>query len=197
MITDWARARTRSLLKTIALFFNRFGLTPNLLTLIGFLLVCAIALVIALVSPSWGGVMLVLALAFDATDGALARITNRVSRFGGFFDSVLDRWSDGVLMLAVAYRGLQSGNQLLVLLAIVALIGAFVVSYTRARAGGLGIEMKEGLFTRLERTIILVLGLILSAVFGDLSLIVAVAVLAVFSNFTAVQRVVSVYHLLK
>lgn len=77
----------------------------------------------------------------------------------------------------------------MVVLAVIALIGAFLVSYTRARAEGLGVQMKEGWFTRLERMIVLVLGLLSTLIFGQTGLLVALAVLAVLSNVTAVQRI--------
>jgi len=91
MLTEWARARARAFLNAVAVFFNRLGLTPNLLTVIGFLLVCVIALVIALGYEALGALLLIFGAGFDATDGALARLTQRVTKFGAFLDSTLDR----------------------------------------------------------------------------------------------------------
>jgi phosphatidylglycerophosphate synthase len=157
MITDFARTQARELLNSVAKFFQRLGLTPNMLTVIGFGLVCVIALVIALGYEALGAVLLIVGAGFDATDGSLARLTNRVSKFGGFLDSSLDRYADGVLMLALVWRGLQYENDWMVVLAVVALIGSFLVSYTRARAEGIGLQLREGWFTRLERMIVLFL----------------------------------------
>ena len=190
MLTDFARKSARDLLNAVAGFFNRLGLTPNMLTVIGFLLVCVIAAVIAMGYEAWGAVLLIFGAGFDATDGALARMTNRVTKFGAFFDSTLDRYADGVLMLALVWRGLEYNNRLLVVLAVLALIGAFLVSYARARAEGIGLQMKDGWFTRLERMIVLVLGLLGTIFFGQNALVVALAILAVLSNITAVQRIV-------
>ncbi len=189
MLTDFARKSARELLNAVARFFNRLGLTPNILTVIGFLLVCLIALVIALGYEVLGAVLLIFGAGFDATDGALARLTNRVTKFGGFFDSTLDRYADGVLMLALVWRGIESNNRWMIVLAVVALIGAFLVSYTRARAEGLGLQLKEGWFTRLERMLVLILGLLSTLFFGQVGLLIALAILAVLSNVTAVQRI--------
>lgn len=189
MLTDFARKSARELLNAVARFFNRLGLTPNILTVIGFLLVCLIALVIALGYEALGAVLLIFGAGFDATDGALARLTNRVTKFGGFFDSTLDRYADGVLMLALVWRGIESNDRWMIVLAVIALIGAFLVSYTRARAEGLGLQLKEGWFTRLERMLVLILGLLSTLFFGQVGLLIALAILAVLSNVTAVQRI--------
>lgn len=189
MLTEWARQRARAFLNGVAVFFNRLGLTPNILTVIGFGLVCVIAVVIALGYEALGAVLLIFGAGFDATDGALARLTNRVTKFGGFFDSTLDRYADGVLMLALVWRGIESNNRWMIVLAVVALIGAFLVSYTRARAEGLGLQLKEGWFTRLERMLVLILGLLSTLFFGQVGLLIALAILAVLSNVTAVQRI--------
>ena len=189
MITDLARKQAKQLLDAVALFFQRLGLTPNMLTIIGLGLVIIIAVVIALGYEAWGAVLLIVGAGFDATDGSLARLTGRVTKFGGFLDSSLDRYADGILMLALVWRGIEYNNRWIIVLAVIALIGSFLVSYTRARAEGLGIQMKEGWFTRLERMIILFFGLLLTIWFGQNSLLVALALLAVLSNFTAIQRI--------
>lgn len=189
MLTDFARKSARDLLNAIAVFFNRLGLTPNMLTVIGFVLVCVIAVVIAMGYEALGAVLLIFGAGFDATDGALARLTNRVTKFGGFFDSTLDRYADGVLMLALVYRGLEYNSRAIVLLAVAALIGSFLVSYTRARAEGIGLQLKEGWFTRLERMIVLVLGLLSTLFIGQNGLLIMLAILALLSNVTAVQRI--------
>jgi CDP-diacylglycerol--glycerol-3-phosphate 3-phosphatidyltransferase len=189
MLTDFARAQARELLNAVAAFFQRLGVTPNLLTLIGLGLVALIAVVIALGYEALGAVLLIFGAAFDATDGSLARLTHRVTKFGGFLDSSLDRYADGILMLALVWRGIELNNRWMIVLAVIALIGAFLVSYTRARAEGLGVSSKEGWFTRLERMIVLVLGLLSTLVLGELGLIIALAILAVLSNVTALQRI--------
>ncbi len=197
MLTEMARARARTLLTAIAQFFSTLGISPNALTVAGFIGICLIAVVIAAGYEALGGVLIILAGAFDAVDGTLARVTGRVSKFGAFLDSTLDRWADGVLLFAIVIRGVQRHDDLMVYLAVLALIGSLLVSYTRARAEGLGASMKEGWFTRLERTIVLVAGLILTAWFGPLVLTLALAILAFFANFTAVQRVLAARRVLQ
>lgn len=189
MLTNFARQQAKQLLDGIARFFQRLGLTPNLLTLIGLVLVVLIAVVIAAGYEALGAVLLIVGAGFDATDGSLARLTNNVTKFGGFLDSSLDRYADGILMLALVWLGIESNNRWLIVLAVAALIGSFLVSYTRARAEVLGIQMKEGWFTRLERMIVLVLGLLSTLWFGQTGLVVAVAIIAILSNVTAIQRI--------
>ncbi|TAH51886.1 MAG: CDP-alcohol phosphatidyltransferase family protein [Chloroflexota bacterium] len=189
MLTDMARARARDFLNAVARFFQRLGLTPNTLTLIGFAFVCIIAFVIAMGYEALGAILLIVGAGFDATDGSLARLTNRVTKFGGFLDSSLDRYADGVLMLALVWRGIEYNNRWMIVLAVIALIGSFLVSYTRARAEGVGVQLKEGWFTRLERMIVLILGLLSTLMFGQVGLLIALGILALLSNVTAVQRI--------
>lgn len=189
MLTEFARKNAKQLLDAVAGFFHRIGLTPNMLTVIGFFLVCIIAVVIALGYEALGAVLLIVGAGFDATDGSLARMTNRVTKFGGFLDSSLDRYADGVLMLALVWRGIELNDRWVIVLAVLALIGAFLVSYTRARAEGIGLTLKEGFFTRLERMIVLVLGLFSTLFIGAWGLVIALAILALLSNITAVQRI--------
>lgn len=189
MFTQFARSHAQELLKALAGGLQRLGLTPNALTIIGFVLVVIIAVVIAAGYEALGAILLIFAAAFDATDGSLARLTHRVTKFGGFLDSTLDRYADGVLLLAVVWRGIEFGNRWIIVLAVAALIGGFLVSYSRARAEAAGVTMKEGWFTRLERMIILVLGLLSTIFFGQIGLLVMVVLLALLSNLTAIQRI--------
>lgn len=192
MLTHVAREKARAFLYAIAAALHRLGLTPNLLTILGFVVVCISAITIAAGALVWGAGLLIFGLGLDAVDGALARLTQRVSKFGAFLDSSLDRYADGVIMLALIWRGSVTSNPWEIVLAAVALMGAFLVSYTRARAEGIGLEMKEGWFTRLERSLVLLLGLFSTAWFGETGLLIALALLAVFSHVTAVQRIFAV-----
>lgn len=189
MLTNFARTQAKQLLDAVAMFFHRLGLTPNILTVIGLALVCVIAVVIAAGYEALGAVLLIFGAGFDATDGSLARLTNKVTKFGGFLDSSLDRYADGILMLALVWRGIETNNRWMILLAVVALIGMFLTSYTRARAEGIGLQLKEGWFTRLERMIVLVLGLLSTLIVGQIGLVVALGIIALLSNATAVQRI--------
>ncbi len=161
-------------------------ITPNALTWLGFWLsVGAAALIITGNLFAAGFVVLVAGL-FDMLDGALARTTNRVTRFGSVLDATLDRLSEAVLLLSllVIYtRGQQVAESLLVGLA---LLGSLLVSYLRARIEAMGIECRVGLFTRPERVIILALGLLLSQF--NYALVIALAIITFFSFFTVGQR---------
>jgi CDP-diacylglycerol--glycerol-3-phosphate 3-phosphatidyltransferase len=197
MLTNLARARAQSLLNGLAQLFVGLGISPDALTVAGFLGMCAISVVIAAGYEPAGGVLIIVAGAFDALDGTLARLTGRVTRFGAFLDSTLDRWAEGVLFLGIVYRSVSLHDDITTYLAVVALIGSLLVSYTRARAEGLGASIKDGWFTRLERIVVLVAGLILTAWVGQIAMTVALAILAVFTNLTAAQRILAAKRVLK
>jgi len=173
-------------------FLARTPISPNFLSWVGFLLTIGAAVFIATGHLLAAGLMVLFAGSFDILDGALARRTNRTSRFGGILDSTLDRLSDAVLLLGVLGLFLLSGEQssLFVLLAkewsillvFVALLGSLLVSYIRARAEAAGLECQVGLFTRAERVVVLALGLLVNQI------IIALAIIAVFSFVTAGQR---------
>lgn len=166
----------------------RTPLTPNAVTWLGFCITIGAAALVFTEHLFAAGFVVLVAGFFDMLDGALARVTNRVTRFGGILDSTLDRLSDAVLLLAllaVFAREQQVAESLLVGFA---LLGSLMVSYLRAKIEGLGIECKTGLFTRPERVIVLALGLLLSQF--DCALVTALAVITFFSYFTAGQRLI-------
>ena len=170
----------------------RMPITPNIITWFGFwITIVAAALVITehLFAAGW---VVLFAGVFDMLDGAPARVTTRVTRFGGILDSTLDRLSEAVLLLGllvVFSREQQFAESLLVG---IALTGSLMVSYLRAKIESSGIECKAGLFTRPERVIILALGLLLSQF--DYVLITALAIIAFFSFFTVGQRLIYAWH---
>ena len=180
--TDWMRARGAFVVQPIALFFARVGLTPNVVTVLGLLLTVGVSVVIALGATRLGGLLLLVTSAMDALDGTLARATGQVSRFGAFLDSTLDRVSEGALFLGLLACLLPHSRELEVYFVFLAILGSVMVSYTRARAEGLGYECKVGLFTRVERVLTLGVGLMLGWV--RLTLIV----MAVLTWFTVGQR---------
>ena len=156
MLTTWARTFFRGFLETIGRFFVRVGVTPNQLTLAGLFLQAVVAAVIAAGWLQLGGVLLILFSIFDAFDGTVARLTGRVSRFGAFFDSTLDRYAEAfVLFGLLVYETGQSGTRTEVLLIYASIVGSLLVSYTRAKAESLGIKCMEGILTRAERVALL------------------------------------------
>ena len=182
MLTNLARAWGSKIVQPIARFLSRLGLTPNGATLLGFIMTVGVAALIALGHLRLGGMLLVFTLAFDAVDGTLARLTDTVTRFGAVLDSTLDRWAEIALYAALVWHYSQTGLVYGVWLATAAMATSLMVSYTRARAEGAGFAIKEGVFTRLERLIVLIAGLIL-----DLT-VWALLLIAVLAAFTAVQR---------
>jgi len=166
------------------------GLTPNALTVIGVLLNVAVALVIALGQAQLGGALLLVASAFDMLDGAVARATGSTSRFGGFLDSTLDRYSEvvvygGVLIYLLDTPDAETGAVLVFL----ASVGALLISYARARAEAAGFKASVGLAARPERVILLALCLLINQPLW------ALWVLAVVTHLTAMTRIVHVWRL--
>ena len=164
----------------------RTPVSPGALTWLGFVLAIAAAVLITTEQLLVAGFVVLVAGFLDMLDGALARRTNRVSRFGAVLDSTLDRLSEGVLLLGILVLFAGKGEVTWVLLTGIALIASLLVSYIRARAEALGLECAVGLFTRPERIIVLVLGLLLN------QLEIALAIIAALSLFTAGQRLVYV-----
>jgi CDP-diacylglycerol--glycerol-3-phosphate 3-phosphatidyltransferase len=162
---------------------STLGLTPNAITVLGFLLTAAVSVVLASGRIQLAGILLIFTLGADAIDGTLARMTGQSTRFGAFLDSTLDRWAEMFLFGALAWHYLKAGQDGAVLWAIAAMAASQMVSYTRARAEGIGLECKEGLLTRFERLTILILGLISKQV------VPALWIIALLASFTAVQRI--------
>jgi CDP-diacylglycerol--glycerol-3-phosphate 3-phosphatidyltransferase len=167
----------------IAQVLLRAHVRPNHLTVVGLgvsiLAACALA----------GGrlrvcaVLLALAGLFDFFDGSLARLANRVSAFGAFLDSVVDRYSDLVVLLGAVLYYERQADATGVLLTLITLVGTVMVSYTKARAQSVGLPCEIGLMERPERLIVQIAG----AAFNLLT--PAMVVLAVLTNLTAVQRI--------
>jgi len=185
MFTNTARTWGARILEPIAGLKARLHITANQATIFGFLLTCGISLVIASGRLQLAGWLLIGALAFDAVDGTLARMTNSVSLYGAFLDSTMDRWAEIVLYFGLAWYFTQTGQSNAVLLSMAALSTSLMVSYTRARAEGIRIPLKEGAFTRFERLVVLVIGLIFNWVIWPLIII------TVLSGLTAIQRMIA------
>lgn len=187
--SDRARGWSARLIVPAATALGRMGLTPNMLTLFGLVLILVTAVVLAMGYTTLGGVLFIFSGIFDALDGTLARMTNRKTRFGAFLDSTCDRYADAAILLGMMIPFLRTGQHTQVVLAFVSVTGSVLVSYTRARAEGLGLECKVGLLTRLERFIIIAVGLMVGWVTP------ALWALAVLTNFTAIQRMVHVWQI--
>lgn len=189
----------------------RLGVTPNMVSATGFAGNVAAAIVTGYAGWKslrdggfdWslltlGGALIIGFSLFDMLDGQVARLGNKVSRFGAFFDSVLDRYCEFATVGAVAYLLLCRGWEIAALLTFLALMGSLLVSYTRARGEGLGVVCKIGFMQRPERVVVTALSLIASGICGqcgvsafDPLLIVAWAmgIMAFFTNMTAIARI--------
>ena len=187
----------RSLLAPVVRLAVRLHLTANGVTVIGFAIVLVASALVASGQLLWGAAILTAGSLLDAVDGALARATGGTTPFGGFLDSTLDRAAEAMLFGGVAayYLGASPEPAVPVLLAIVALTGSFLVSYTRARAEGLGLTAEVGLAPRLERLVLVIGGIGLAGIGFESALIIALAVVAALSAATTVQRIWHVHRL--
>lgn len=175
---------------------SRTPITPNTITWAGFFLSLTAATLIITNNLIAAGITVLIAGFFDILDGALARLTNQTTRFGTILDSILDRVSEAALLLGILALFLLSPESSLFFKLIpkqwsiglvnLALLASLLVSYIRARAETQGLECQVGIFTRNERMITLTLGLLLSQFESALS--IALVIIAVFSLFTAGQR---------
>ena len=208
-ISEKNRARYLRIIAPVGKFFAKLGVHPNILSITGFVLSVAAGIIYSMGSFFWAAWVVVLAGTCDALDGQIARQTNNTSSFGAFFDSTLDRYSDMFLYIGLAYHfsggpafmGIHPSasnhadpSPWTVMVIVMAVAGSFMVSYTRARAEGLGLECKKGLMQRPERIILLIIGSLLGVipVMGALLLKLALLLLAVSTNLTAVYRIMVV-----
>ncbi len=161
-LTDWARRQAQVITYPVARWLSRWGVHPNTVTILGFLLTSAVGGVLAMGRLRVGGLLLLAASSLDAFDGALARVSGEKSRFGAFLDSTLDRLSEGALFFGLLVAMVRAGEMTSIYLLFAAMVGSLMVSYVRARAEGVGYEgCKVGLLTRVERVLLLGVGLAL------------------------------------
>jgi CDP-diacylglycerol---glycerol-3-phosphate 3-phosphatidyltransferase len=163
-------------------------LTPNAISLTGFVL-CAVAAVLVWQEHLfWGGLAFVLGSVCDTLDGRYSRMSGKGTAFGAFLDSTLDRIEEGMVLTAVAVLFSKAGDDRAVAAVVIAVVASLMVSYTRARAEALGVECKVGIADRAVRVVILSAALLLTS-FGLDVLDIGVYVLAVLSVITVIQRI--------
>ncbi len=184
-LTDYARFWLKGILDPVGRFLNRIGLTPNMMTLLGLIGHLFAALFLAQGRMTTGGLIIFFLAPVDALDGTMARLRGDPSRWGGFVDSVVDRYSETILFAGLLYFYLVQGDWLAAGLCYLAVTGSVLVSYVRARAQSLGFDVSNGFFTRLERYLVLVPSLVFNFV------VLGIAVLAVGTHITALQRIAS------
>lgn len=189
--TDRARRVLRRFIDPITAALIRTPITPNMLTVMGGVANAGVGVLIASGNLTLAGIVLLLSGLFDGLDGALARRTGAVSPFGAFLDSTVDRYSEAFVLFGVLIYASHRSLELEQLLVYVTLVGSLLISYTRARAEGLGIDCKVGLLTRMERY------LIMSAMLIVQQLAVGLILLAVLTHVTVIQRILHVRKLLR
>src|SRR6266446_1451922 len=160
---------------------------PNVLTFLGLVINMLAAYLLAVGQFRWGGVVIIGAGLFDMVDGRVARETNQVTRFGGFFDSVLDRYSDLALLVGMLVWYGQIGRPFYVVLTALVMTGSVMVSYTRARAENSIPTCKVGFMERPERVVLLIIG----ALFDRMAPVLWV--IAVLANVTVIHRMMFTY----
>ena len=184
--TDRLRLIFKGILDPIGVFLNRTGLTPNAITLLGLAGTTVGAYFISQGKMTIGGIVILLFVLVDTLDGTMARLRGDPSDFGGFVDSVSDRYAEFITFGGLLYYFLSTGNYPGVMVTFLATAGSVLVSYVKARAEGLNFTAKVGILTRVERYIVLIPLLIFNQPF------LAVALIALLGNITAFQRIAHV-----
>ncbi|GER80220.1 MAG: CDP-alcohol phosphatidyltransferase family protein [Anaerolineales bacterium] len=181
--SDRMRIWFKWFLDPVAAFFNRIGLTPNTMTLLGLAGNFAAAYFVSRGQISLGGLLMLLTTPFDALDGTMARLRGDASDWGAFVDSVTDRYSELAILGGLLVHFSTIGDGLSAIATFAAAAGTVLVSYVKARAEAVGFSAKVGFLTRVERYLVL----------GPLLLfnqpVIAAWFIAVFANFTALQRI--------
>lgn len=185
-LTDYLRKWLKGIAEPIARFLIRIGLKPNVVTYLGLIGNFVGAYLIAIGQITWGGIMVLLMGPLDGLDGTMARLKGESTKFGAFIDSVTDRYSELVILAGLMAYFLQQQNWLACGLVYLSAAGSIMVSYVKARAESLGFDAKVGLLTRAERYLVLAPCLVFNIP------MVALWILAIFANITAVQRFIYV-----
>lgn len=181
--SDYLRLWFKWVLDPLGGFFNRLGLTPNMMTMLGLIGNSVGAYYLAKGNMLTGAVLVLLMTPIDALDGTMARLRGESSDFGAFVDSVSDRYSELIIYAGLLYHFLSLGEPLGGLLVFGAAAGSVLVSYVKARAEGLGYEAKVGLLTRVERYLVLAPALVFNQLY------IGLGIIAIFANITALQRI--------
>ncbi len=187
-LSDYLRVVFKGVLDTLGAFFNRLGITPNTMTLLGLIGNFIGAGLLATGYITWGGIVVLLMGPLDALDGTMARLRGQASQFGAFIDSVTDRYSELVIFGGLMIYFVRQQDWLACTLVYLAAAGSVLVSYVKARAEGLNYEAKVGILTRVERYLVLAPCLVIRQP------VIALWIIALLANFTALQRI---YHVRK
>jgi CDP-diacylglycerol--glycerol-3-phosphate 3-phosphatidyltransferase len=178
-----------ALIDPLSRVLARARVHPHVLTVTGFILALVAANFFRIDHFFWAGIFIILAGTCDVLDGRLARDTGKGSAYGALFDSTVDRYTEIALFLGLAWYYAQS--RITVLIILLAMAGSLLVSYTRARSEGLGLECRVGIVQRQHRITLLAAGAILGAIPGTkhAAMVISLWAIAILANVTAVQRV--------
>ena len=189
---DWRHKLAERFTTPTAKVLSKTGVTPNTLTVMGFLVSVAAGVLIAKEYFLAGGLVVLFAGAFDLLDGPVARVTGKTSKFGGFLDSTLDRLSEAAVLAGIlAYYTFFEKGTWEPLLAYACFVGSVMVSYLRARAESLGVKCEVGIFTRTERVIVMSIGLIVGQ-WCHLAIPIMLGIITALAFVTVIQRVIHV-----
>jgi CDP-diacylglycerol--glycerol-3-phosphate 3-phosphatidyltransferase len=189
--TDQMRIVFKGVTEPIAGFFNRIGLMPNTMTLLGLAGNVIGAILLAQGNMLWGGILILIMGPVDALDGTMARLRGMTGNFGAFVDSVSDRYSELIIFGGLIYYYAQQNDMVSSIAVYAAAAGSVLVSYIRSRGQSLGWDTKVGILTRAERYLVLAPALILGGVNSNIPLI-GIWVIAILANITALQRIMDV-----
>jgi CDP-diacylglycerol--glycerol-3-phosphate 3-phosphatidyltransferase len=191
LLSNRMKEAGRAFLAPLVRLAQRLGITANRVTVAGFCIVVVAAVLVAFGQLLIGAAVLVIGSLLDAVDGALARATGGSTTFGGFLDSTLDRAAEAILYVGIVAYLLDATAAPLwpVLLALAALSGSFMVSYTRAKAEAIGLSASIGLAPRTERLVLIVAGIGLAGMGIQIGLLGAIGIIAALSAATTIQRI--------
>ena len=190
LLTTTERTKIKRIGEPIALLLGRLGFSPDALTLVGFGIVLIATAQVAVGNWAIAACILIAGTLFDGLDGTLARATNRVTDFGAFFDSSLDRAAEAAIYAGIVYSAAVLGEIQIVTAATLALGVGSLVSYVRARGEGLGVSAHGGIAQRAERAIVLIIGLLVAGLTATPSyLLFALLIIVALSAVTVLQRI--------
>ncbi len=197
VLPSWVKESGRAILAPVVRLAMALHLTPNTITVIGLGITILAATLVALDWLLLGAAILTAGSLLDAVDGALARAQGSGTAFGGFLDSTLDRAGEAILFIGVgSWLLLTQPDPALPMLALmIALAGSFLVSYTHARAQGIGLAASVGLAPRTERLVLMIAGVGLAGLGLTAGLIAILVILAVLTVVTVIQRIWHVWRL--
>ncbi len=185
MISRWVRTWHSAVLRPLLEFLAQLGITANMLTIASLAVVIIAGVLFAFSQTILGARLILLGGLLDSLDGELSRLTGADARFGGFLDSICDHCGDFAMYLGLLWLYLQHNAMVEIALIFIAMFASVFGSHVRSRAGMVGIDTKTvGIFTRAERTLVLVTGILI----GRIN--IALWILAIFNSMSALQRVI-------